>query len=93
MYYTSNFLMSHQQTEERKCVCASSSNGKLRNLIFQVLGDSPELNNFKEAMVQSFMLKCRSKESPNQEETIDTMEYVRRLKAVVVLQRAYRDYK
>lgn len=63
-------------------------------LIKKVLGDSPELYNFKEAMVESYMLKCKTKQKPESEEdTIDTLTYARMIWAAKVIQNAYRKWK
>uniref|UniRef100_H2ZPU8 Sodium channel protein n=1 Tax=Ciona savignyi TaxID=51511 RepID=H2ZPU8_CIOSA len=61
-------------------------------LIKKVLGDSPELSNLKDSMLQSFQLKCPTKESLEDQETIDSEEFTVRLRAVLIIQQAYRDY-
>nr|XP_026692353.1 sodium channel protein type 4 subunit alpha B-like isoform X2 [Ciona intestinalis] len=62
-------------------------------LIKKVLGDSPELNNLKDSMLQSFKLKCPAKESLEDQETIDSEEFTVQLRAVIIIQRAYREYR
>nr|CAB3265895.1 sodium channel protein type 4 subunit alpha B-like [Phallusia mammillata] len=59
-------------------------------LIKKVLGDSPELNNLKDDMLQSFMLKCRTKENLETMETMDAADFTILLKATITLQRAFR---
>uniref|UniRef100_H2ZPU0 Sodium channel protein n=1 Tax=Ciona savignyi TaxID=51511 RepID=H2ZPU0_CIOSA len=59
-------------------------------LIKKVLGDSPELSNLKDSMLQSFQLKCPTKESLEDQETIDSEEFTVRLRAVLIIQQAYR---
>nr|XP_039264940.1 sodium channel protein type 3 subunit alpha-like isoform X4 [Styela clava]XP_039264941.1 sodium channel protein type 3 subunit alpha-like isoform X4 [Styela clava]XP_039264942.1 sodium channel protein type 3 subunit alpha-like isoform X4 [Styela clava]XP_039264944.1 sodium channel protein type 3 subunit alpha-like isoform X4 [Styela clava]XP_039264945.1 sodium channel protein type 3 subunit alpha-like isoform X4 [Styela clava] len=62
-------------------------------LIKKVLGDSPELGTFKKDMMESFMLKCKTKEPLEEGDTIDTMEYIKRRRSAIVIQKAYRKYK
>ncbi|XP_076808311.1 sodium channel protein type 3 subunit alpha-like isoform X3 [Clavelina lepadiformis] len=63
-------------------------------LIRKVLGDSTELKTLKEDMMKSFSEKCKNKqEILDTGETLDAEDFTVRFHAVLVIQRAYREYR